>query len=244
MAHSDSPHSPTAHWRARLPAFALCGLLVAHGVWRASLDATPVRVREIPDPPPQSWLSLAALGDEVALSRILMLWLQAFDTQAGARLGLRDLDYARVEAWLRRCLELAPEAQYPLLAASRFYAEVPDSARARRMLDFVSTAFAEDPARRWPWLAHAVFVARHRLKDPALALVYARQLAREKSANIPNWARQMEIFVLEDIGELTAARILLGGLLDSGQITDPHEARFLAERLAGLEAKEQERHEP
>jgi hypothetical protein len=218
-----------------LPALALCVLLAGHGVWRASLETAPVRVRELPDAPPQSWLALAALGDPLPLSRILMLWLQAFDTQAGARLGLRDLDYARVEAWLRRCLDLAPEAQYPLLAASRFYAEVPDPVRARSMLDFVSTAFAEDPARRWPWLAHAVFVARHRLNDPALALVHARQLAQDKNPGIPNWARQMEIFVLEDMGETEAAKILLGGLLESGKITDPHEARFLAERLAAME---------
>lgn len=240
MVHSDSPHSTAARWRARLPALALCLLLAGHGVWRASLETIPGRVRELPAPPPQSWLSLAALGDPLPLSRVLMLWLQAFDTQAGARLGLRDLDYTRVEAWLRRCLDLAPEAQYPLLAASRFYADVPDPARARRMLDFVSTAFVEDPARRWPWLAHAVFVARHRLHEPALALAYARQLAQEKSPGIPNWARQMEIFVLEDMGELEGARILLGGLLESGQIMDPHEARFLAERLAALEAKEHE----
>jgi hypothetical protein len=41
----------------------------------------------------------------------------------------------------------------------------------------------------------------------------------------------MSIFVREDMGETEAARILIGGLLDSGHITDPHEFRFLSERL-------------
>lgn len=235
----DSPHSMAPRWRARLPALALCVLLAGHGVWRASLETMPVRVRGLPEAPPHSLLELAALGDDLALSRILMLWLQASDTQAGARISLKDLDYVRVEAWLQRCLDLAPGAQYPLLAASRFYADIPDPVRARRMLDFVGKAFVEDPGRRWPWVAHAVFVARHRLKDPELALTYARQLAQDKNPGIPNWARQMEIFVLEDMGETEAAKTLLGGLLESGQITDPHEVRFLAERLAALEVKGQ-----
>ena len=47
----------------------------------------------------------------------------------------------------------------------------------------------------------------------------------------------MEIFILEDMNEFEAARIMLGGLLASGQIRDPAEARFLAQRLKDLEAK-------
>ena len=49
------------------------------------------------------------------------------------------------------------------------------------------------------------------------------------------WARQMEIFILEDMNELDAARILLGGLLESGQIDDPGERLFLQNRLQEME---------
>lgn len=211
-------------------------ILLAQAGWHLSLEPVAPRPRALPPPPSLEIARALALGEPLVLSRLIMLWLQAFDTQAGTDIALADLDYARVEAWLQLCLALAPEAQYPLLAASRLYAEIPDPGRARRMLAFVSAAFAQDPARRWPWLAHAVFVARHRLQAPALALHYAHQLAAEPAPGIPAWARQMEIFVLEDMGEIEAARTLLGGLLASGQITDPHEARFLAARLAALEA--------
>ena len=47
----------------------------------------------------------------------------------------------------------------------------------------------------------------------------------------------MEIFILEDMNELEAAKIMLGGLLASGRITDPAEAKFLKERLEALEAR-------
>ncbi len=55
---------------------------------------------------------------------------------------------------------------------------------------------------------------------------------------MPLWAKQMEIFILEDMNELEAARIMLGGLLASGAVRDPDEARFLRHRLKELEARQ------
>jgi hypothetical protein len=47
----------------------------------------------------------------------------------------------------------------------------------------------------------------------------------------------MEVFILEDMNELDAARIMLGGMLESGTIHDPAELRFLRQRLDELEAR-------
>jgi hypothetical protein len=81
-------------------------------------------------------------------------------------------------------------------------------------------------------------LAKHRLKDLALARRYAAAIDRQTTApGVPLWARQMEIFILEDMGELEAAKIMLGGLLHSGELDDPAEARFLAQRLQDLEAR-------
>jgi hypothetical protein len=47
----------------------------------------------------------------------------------------------------------------------------------------------------------------------------------------------MEVFILEDMSEFESARILLGGMVASGQVSDPAERRFLLERLKQLEKK-------
>ena len=57
------------------------------------------------------------------------------------------------------------------------------------------------------------------------------------AADVPLWAKQMEVFILEDMNELEAARILLGGLLASGKVRDPDEARFLRQKLEELERR-------
>jgi hypothetical protein len=189
-------------------------------------------------PPPQARARrLASLGDPVALSRAGMLYVQGFDEQAGVSIAWRQLDYNRLLPWLQRMLELDPRSQYPLLAASEVYGSVSDPARARLMLEFVYARFAEDPNRRWPWLAHAALVARHRLHDLPLARRYAQAIRlRATGPGVPPWARELEVFIAEDMNELDSARALIGGLLRDGLITDPHELRFLAERLDQLNA--------
>ena len=122
--------------------------------------------------------------------------------------------------------------------ACRLYAEVPVQAKQRSMLEFIYRQFLLDPNRRWPWLAHATAIAKHRLHDLPLALRYAQAIQRDAvGEGVPLWAKQMEIFILEDLNELETARVIVGGYLAGGTITDPAELRFLDERLKQLEAR-------
>lgn len=217
----------------------LAASLAAAIAWQALQPPPRVRIETLPPAPSAALLRVLGGGDARLAARLVMLWLTSFDVQPGANLPYAALDYERLRDWLALALDLDPSAQYPLLAASRLYGEVADPERSRVMLDFVAARFAQDPARRWPWLAHAVFVAQHRLRDPTLARHYARLLAAAPAdIATPGWAHQLEVFVLENFGELDAARILLGGLLDSGRITDARERAFLERRLADIAARQ------
>ena len=210
--------------------FLVVSALAAQLAWHAASGPARVGAETLPPAPRAAALRLASFGEAAAVSRLSMLYLQAFD--------LRSLDYARLSAWLRALLELDPRGQYPLFTAARVYAEIPDEARSRLMLEFVYEQFRLDPNRRWPWLAHAALLAKHRLHDLPLARRYAAAIDRHTTAaDVPLWARQMEIFILEDMNEVEAARIMLGGLLASGKITDPSEAAFLRQRLEALESR-------
>src|SRR5439155_3390478 len=137
-----------------------------------------------------------------------MVYLQAYDLGGANELPYRKLDYLRLTGWLGSSLELDPRGQYPLFLAARVYAEVPDPQRLRLMLDFVYREFFADPDRRWPWLAQAALLAKHRLHEPELALRYATAIERNaRSPAVPAWAKQMRIFILEDLNELEAAMI-------------------------------------
>lgn len=220
------------------PVLALLAVAFALQVGSQASQPPPVAKAEaLPEPATPALLRLATLNEPIAAAQLLTLYLQAFDNQPGISIPFRDLDYPRVIGWLETILGLDATGQYPLLMASQLYAQVPVEAKQRLMLDFVHSKFLDDPQRRWRWLAHAAIMAKHRLKDNALALQYAEDIAR-LAPGAPSWARQMRIFILEDMGELESATILLGGLLATGEVSDPSEIHFLTQRLEQIKGAE------
>lgn len=213
---------------------ALLGMaLCLHIAWQALQPKPNARAEALGAPLAPAALRAAGLGEPIPLAQLLTLYLQAFDNQPGVSVPFLELDYRRVTSWLATILELDPIGQYPLLMASQIYGQVPDESKQRVMCEFVRRQFNRDPDRRWRWLAHCAIMAKHRLRDARLALAYAEAIARD-ARRAPGWARQMRIFILEDLGEVEAATVLIGGLLVSGEVTDPKEIHFLAERLKAL----------
>lgn len=213
--------------------------LTAQLVWHAARPPPTATASDLPAPPSIDALRLSSLGDPIVTAKLLMLWLQAYDNQPGVSIPFRNLDYTRVADWLERILALDPRGQYPLLAASRVYAAVQDEEKKRFILDFVYQKFFEDPNRRWPWLAHAAIVAKHRFEDLPLALKYAKAVSENATGpEVPNWARDMPVVILEEMGELEAATVMAGYLLSSGRVTAEHERRFLLEKLEELKRRE------
>lgn len=221
----------------RAVVLALALALVTQIAWQSLQPKPQARAEQLAAPAAPGVLRTLSLAEPIVLAQLLTLYLQAFDNQPGISIPFRELDYPRVALWLATILALDPVGQYPLLMASYLYAQVPDRDKQRMMLEFVHRQFFADPDRRWRWLAHAAIMAKHRLKDVKLALAYAEDIARRARA-APSWARQMRVFLLEDLGEVESAKILLGGLLVSGEVTDPKEIHFLTERLEQLKSAE------
>ena len=198
LAEPNKPASAVGPRPVRvLLAVAFC-LQVA---WQALQPKPNARAEALGAPAAPLTLQAVALGEPIARAQLLTLYLQAFDNQPGISIPFLDLDYTRVTAWLEAILSLDPVGQYPLLMASQLYGQVPDQAKQRQMCGFVHDQFGRDPDRRWRWLAHCAIMAKHRLGDTRLALAYAEAIA-SAARGAPHWARQMRIFVLEDLGEL------------------------------------------
>lgn len=204
-------------------------------LWHLLVPAQRARPQALQAPPSLAALRLASLGEPVALSKLLMFHVQSIDSSPDLQGHFQMLDYASLEQWLARISELDPRAEYPLIAASHLYAEVQDPDKTRRMLEFVYRRFLDDPNRRWRALAQVTMVAKHQLHDLPLARRYAAALRHNATAaQVPDWARQLEFFVLEDMNEIDSAAVLLDAMQQSGQLKDPAERRFLQQRLAAM----------
>ena len=216
----------------------LAASVAVHLVWQAWRAPPTSQAADLPPAPPAALLSAASFSEPEAAARLAMLYLQAYDLRGDNATPYRHFDYERLIAWLRAIVATDPRSAYALFSAARVYAENPDAAKCRAMLEFLYAEFGRDPDRRWPWLAHASLVAKHRLKDLPLALRYARAIDRQaRDPRAPLWARQMEFFILEDLDELEAASVVIGGLIASGRIEEPRELHFLQARLRTVEKK-------
>lgn len=193
-------------------------------------------VEKLPEPPSRNTARLLGLGDHIGAARSMMLRLQTFDNQPGVSLSFKQLDYARVTSWLERILELDPRSQSPLMAATRVYAAVDEAQKKRRMLAFTERQFLKAPSWRWPAMAQAIYVAKHQLHDLPLALRYARVLAQQQSLykDIPPWTATIAFYVLEELGEIGQAALLLDELLRKGVI-DAHEFLSMRQRLPAIQ---------
>lgn len=207
-------------------------------IWHGFQQPVVAKAKDLAPPLSTRSYVMSSLGEPIAAAKYLNLWLQAFDNQPGASLSFHQLDYPRLTQWLDTILELDPDGHYPMLVASRVYGSVKNPEKQRIMTDYVYSKFIEEPNKYWRWLAHAVITAKHEIKDLDLALKYADALAEKATGeNVPYWAKDMKIIVLEDMGQLEAAKILVGALIDSGEITDPYELNFLTHKIAALEEK-------
>ena len=232
--YKDRPVSDVPAWIK----FALILALVIQLLWHSMQDPVVAKAEDLPLPLSTRTYSMSSLGEPIAVSKYLNLWLQAFDNQPGASVSFHQLDYPRLTRWLDTILELDPRGHYPMLVAARVYGSVSDPEKQRIMMDYIFTKFNENPDKYWRWLAHVVITAKHELKDYDLALKYADALAdKANGKNIPYWAKDMKIIVLEDMGEVEAAKILVGALIESNEITDPYELNFLTHKITVLEEK-------
>ncbi len=212
--------------------------LVLQLFWHSLQAPVVAKAEDLASPLSTRAYVMSSLGEPIAVAKFLNLWLQAFDNQPGASISFHQLDYPRLTRWLDTILELDPQGHYPMLVAARVYGSVKDPEKQRIMMDYVFYKFNEDPNKYWRWLAHVIITAKHELKDFDLALKYANALAEKATGdNVPYWAKDMKIIVLEDMGQIEAAKILVGALIDSKEITDPYELNFLAQKIAVLEEK-------
>jgi hypothetical protein len=222
-------------WIQVRPWARLCACLAVNVAFQRSHAPAWSEDYTLGTPPTVAEVRAASMGEGVFAGYLVALYLQNFNVHLGQATAVADIDRRMVTRWLDLSTALDPGTGYPMLLASRHFAETGTPAERRMMLDWVYRRFEEQPNQRWPWLVHAVFVARHVLNDSALALSYAAALRTQVTdPKAPSWVRQMELLLRADLGETEDAKIILSGLVAAGQIRSPAELRFLESRLVAV----------
>jgi hypothetical protein len=213
--------------------------LAANVVFQRLNPPAWTEAQDLGTPPSPAAARVATLGENALAGYLVDLFLQNFNVPLGRVTPLAAIDRNLLIRWLDLAVDLDPGTGYPLLLATRHFAETGSTEQRRMMLDWVYRHFEEQPNQRWPWVVHAVYVARHVLHDNALAEYYAAALrAQVSDPAVPSWVRQMDLLLRADLGEAAEAKAILGGLIAAGQIRSPAELKFLESRLPAAQPAE------
>ena len=227
---------------SQIPGFVIAGLtvffIIQLSYHRLFQSPTSANYQKLDQPAEANYYQALSFGSDRLLSYLIMLSVQLHDNQKGKHLSYRHLDYEVLSNWLSTIYELNPRSDYPAFMATRIYSQVADKNKIYRMIKLVEALFENNPEQHWRRMTEACLLAKHKLKD----LPYALELAKKISAIpdeivLPHWARDMKLVLLDELNQLESAQLLISSMLQSGEIKDPDEIRFLRSRLLKVQQK-------
>lgn len=200
-----------------------------------NLDQVRLDYEQLPEPPRVEVLKAMARGSERLSSYVYILIIQLHDNQKGENLSYRHLDYDRLQRWLKVIYQMNPQSDYPGFLATRVYSQVEDKQKIRKMIELVQELFEINPGQHWRRMTEACLLAKHQLQDLNLALEIAEKLANlPVSMNLPFWARDMRLILLDELSQHESAILLISSMLQSG-VEDEDERLFLQARLLKIQ---------
>lgn len=195
-----------------------------------------------PEVPSARMVNAMAFGDKQFLFRVLCFYLQNAGDSGGRFSSLTKYDYSALEKWFYLLDELDSESNYTAAMAAYYYGVTPKTKDVRHVVSYLRSHTRKNPAKKWRWLAHAAYLAKHRIKDEKLALEIAKELAGLDVSDMPLWTRQMPAFIMADMGDKEAARTIM--MVIMGTIPDLPEAEirfmqnYIKHHLGDLKQKE------
>lgn len=213
-----------------LPRNALIAVLVAFALQAAFWSQTrSLRAgwEGVPPAPSTEVARALALGDGQFLYRAVTFSLQNMGDEGGRVTPLKDYDYQRLGRWFALLDRLDRKSSYLPVLAGYYFSQTPKTDDVRVVVGYLASIAARDPERNWRWLAHAVYLARHRVDDMKLALDLAFRLAALDVPGLPIWTKQMPAFVLAEVGDKEAARDVMEVILETDPNLTPEETNFM-----------------
>lgn len=181
----------------------------------------------VPPPPPPEVARVLAFGDGQFLYRNATFALQNMGDEGGRVTPLKDYDYERLGRWFALLDEFDPKSNYLPVLVGYYFSQSQNTEDVRVVVDYLTGIATRDPKRNWRWLAHAVYLARHRIGDMRLALDLAYRLAGLDVSGLPIWTKQMPAFVLAEVGDKEAARDIMEVILKTDPNLSAEEVNFM-----------------
>lgn len=180
----------------------------------------------VPEVPGEVAVKANSLGDEQFYFRILGFEIQNAGDLFGRFSALKSYDYEKLYAWFKLLDSLDSNSNYIASTAGYYFSQTQYTPDVLYVVKYLDEHASRDLEKKWWWMAQAVYLANHKLKDKDYALELAYKLSMAPG-DIPMWARQMPAFIHEQRGEKEQAYIIIKDLLDNYKNLKQEELNFM-----------------
>lgn len=199
----------------------------------------------VPPVPSHAAMKLMALGDDELMFRLATYRLQNAGDTFGRSTPLYKYNFAKLSAWWDLLDGMNDKSNYnPTLASYYFGATQKPKEQLPYVVDYLERHADKDPSKKWWWYTQVVYLAKQKMEDNARAMIAADKLLKiPREVDMPIWARQMGVFILENEGDMDkACRLIVQIFQEQRDRITPEEAYFIhyfiTERLAGKSGKD------
>ncbi len=205
--------------------FLLFALLQA-GVWYVTHGIKP-DMAIVPPVSSETTVQALSLGDEQFYFRLLAMDIQNAGDMFGSVTALKDYDYERLSRWFYLLDSLDSRSNFVPAIASYYYGQTQHKEDLRYIVAYLEAHASRHLETKWWWMAQAVYIANHYLKDKKLALKLANKLASTPGSDVPLWARQMPAFIHAELGDKEEALLIIKHILASKKDISNDEYNFM-----------------
>ncbi len=200
------------HYKLALIAFFTAAIICNGALW-FSLRNEKIAWQNVPPPPSLTGALLATLGDPQFAYRLYGLTLQNMGDTGGKSIRLADFDYEALSEWFLLQHKLDPKSDFTPLLAGNVFGGSQDPDKLQPLIDYLEQAAGDGQGEKWRFMARAVYLARYRKNDLDQAMTLATKLSSYKNRNMPSWAYQLPVYILNAKGEKQAAYEMMINLL-------------------------------
>lgn len=198
------------------------------------LSVRDVRAKWLNVPPVPSLSGAASfgIGDQQFAYRVIGIMLQNLGDTGGNSTPLKNYNYDDLARWFFLADKLDPQSNFIPFLAAYYFGAVQDPEKLSPLIEYLRVVGNRPEGQKWRWLAQAVNMEMHGVKDLDKAYELARELADLSTPDMPEWTRQMPVFVLKARGDNEAAYdVMLEILKSSASKLDPAEVNYMRDYM-------------
>jgi hypothetical protein len=179
-------------------------LVSVFALWKYSRPLT-IEWQNVPPAPTQTTALALSLGDEQFSYRFLGMMLQSFGNTSGRFEVFEDYDYSALYDWFLLLDNIDSRPEYLPYLATYYFGSSSIDEQIKVITKFLELVGSRSGRKKWKWLTQAVYLARYRLKDLEHAQYLARKLSNHSDPDVGAWARNLNSYIMAEMGDKEAA---------------------------------------